>query len=215
MGTHCCHTPTTPAEDPRLRRALWFALAVNGAMFGLEILAGLQAGSLALWADAIDFLGDTLTYAMTLAVLGAGLAARLRVARVKALMMGGLGLAVLAQALWRLGQTEVPQAPVMGAVGLLALLANLAVAWVLYRYRTGDANLQSVWLCSRNDAIGNLAVMAAALGVFGTGTAWPDLVVAAIMATLAIAASISVIRHARAELAALAHAPAHEPHPHH
>jgi len=210
MGAHCCHPPTPPAEDPRLRAALWFALLVNGAMFVLEILAGLQAGSLALWADAIDFLGDTLSYAMTLAVLGAGLAARLRVARIKALMMGGLGLAVLAQAVWRLGQGEVPQAPVMGAVATLALLANLAVAWVLYRYRTGDANLQSVWLCSRNDAIGNLAVMAAALGVFGTGTAWPDLGVAVLMAGLGLSAAFSVWRQAAQEarsspLAALTH----------
>ncbi|WP_374433101.1 cation transporter [Inhella sp.] len=209
MGAHCCHTPTTPAEDPRLRRALWFALLVNGAMFGLEILAGLQADSLALWADAIDFLGDTLSYAMTLAVLGAGLAARLRVARAKALMMGGLGLAVLAQAVWRLGQGEVPQAPVMGAVGLLALIANLAVAWVLYRYRTGDANLQSVWLCSRNDAIGNLAVMAAALGVFGTGTAWPDLGVAALMAGLGLSAAFSVWRQAASEKGEAGHSHAH------
>lgn len=208
MGAHCCHTPTTPAEDPRLRRALWFALLVNGAMFALEFLAGLQAGSLALWADAIDFLGDTLSYAMTLAVLGAGLAARLWVARIKALMMGGLGLAVLAQAVWRLGQGEVPHAPVMGAVGLLALIANLAVAWVLYRYRTGDANLQSVWLCSRNDAIGNLAVMVAALGVFGTGTAWPDLGVAALMAGLGLSAALSVWRQAARE-----QGPAHA-HPH-
>jgi len=199
MGASCCHTPSQPAADPRLRRALWFALIVNAGMFGVEILSGLQAGSLALWADAIDFLGDALSYAMTLAVLGAGLAARLRVARVKALMMGGLGLAVLAQALWRLGQNEVPHAPVMGAVALLALAANLAVAWVLYRYRTGDANLQSVWLCSRNDAIGNLAVLAAALGVFGTGSAWPDLGVAALMAALGLSAAVTVWRSANRE----------------
>jgi len=209
MGAHCCHTPTPPAEDPRLRRALWFALLVNGAMFALEILAGLQAGSLALWADAIDFLGDTLSYAMTLAVLGAGLAARLRVARIKALMMGGLGLAVLAQAVWRLGQGDVPHAPVMGAVATLALLANLAVAWMLYRYRTGDANLQSVWLCSRNDAIGNLAVMVAALGVFGTGTAWPDLGVAALMAGLGLSAAFSVWRQAAGEQGEAGHSHAH------
>jgi Co/Zn/Cd efflux system component len=192
MGAHCCHTPSTPAQDPRLRRALWIALLVNGAMFALEILAGLQAASLSLWADAIDFLGDTLSYGMTLAVLGAGLAARLRVARIKALMMGGLGLAVLAQALWRLGQAELPDAPLMGGVGLLALLANLGVAWMLYRYRDGDANLQSVWLCSRNDAIGNLAVLGAAAGVFGTGTAWPDLIVASLMAGLGLQAARSV-----------------------
>jgi Co/Zn/Cd efflux system component len=211
MGASCCHTPTQPAADPRLRRALWFALIVNAGMFGVEIVSGLHAGSLALWADAIDFLGDALTYAMTLAVLGAGLAARLRVARIKALMMGGLGLAVLAQALWRVGAAGVPHAPVMGAVALLALLANLAVAWVLYRYRTGDANLQSVWLCSRNDAIGNLAVMAAALGVFGTGTAWPDLAVAALMAALGLSAAVTVWRRAAEEGAqAPGHGHAHE-----
>ncbi|MBH9553720.1 cation transporter [Inhella gelatinilytica] len=199
MGASCCHTPIEPAHDPRLRRALHFALWVNAGMFGVEIVGGLQAASLALWADAIDFLGDALTYAMTLAVLGAGLAARLRVARIKALMMGGLGLAVLAQALMRVGQAAVPEAPVMGAVAGLALLANLTVAWVLYRYRTGDANLQSVWLCSRNDAIGNLAVGAAALGVFGTGTAWPDLGVAALMAILGLSAAHTVWRQADRE----------------
>lgn len=202
MGAHCCHTPAPPAADPRLRRALWMALLVNGAMFGVEILSGLQAGSLALWADAIDFLGDTLAYAATLAVLGASLAARLRVARVKALMMGALGLGVLLQALVRLGDPPLPHAPTMGAVAVLALAANLGVAWVLYRYREGDANLRSVWLCSRNDAIGNLAVGAAALGVFGTGSAWPDLGVATLMAALGLSAAVQVWRSAANEQAA-------------
>ena len=90
----------------------------------------------------------------------------------------------------------------MGVVGALALAANLGVAWLLYAFREGDANMRSVWLCTRNDAIGNVAVLLAALGVFGTGTRWPDLLVAAVMAGLALAAGLSVIRQARQELVA-------------
>ncbi len=171
------------------------ALLVNGAMFGVEILSGLQAGSLALWADAIDFFADTMAYAITLAVLGSSLTARLRAARFKALVMGSLGLWVVGRALWQAGVGgSLPHAPTMGAVGLLALVVNLGVAWMLYRFRDGDANLKSVWLCSRNDAIGNLAVMAAALGVFGSGSAWPDLVVASLMAVLGLSACVQVLR---------------------
>jgi Co/Zn/Cd efflux system component len=118
----------------------------------------------------------------------------------KAACMAGFGVFVLGQAVWRLKSGAAPEALTMGVVGFAALLANVGVAWMLYRFRTGDAQMQSVWLCSRNDAIGNLAVIAAALGVFGTGSAWPDLIVAMVMGLLALTAARSVWRQARAEL---------------
>ena len=118
----------------------------------------------------------------------------------KAFSMMGFGLYVLGSALWSVWNGSVPDAPTMGVVALLALLANVSVAWLLYAFREGDANMRSVWLCSRNDALGNLAVLAAALGVFGTGSAWPDLVVAAIMAALAVSSAVQVLRHAGDEL---------------
>jgi Co/Zn/Cd efflux system component len=171
-------------------------------MFAVELAGGWRAGSLALWADAIDFLADAMAYAITLAVLGASLTARLRAARLKALSMAAMGLWVLGSAVSRLGDGEPPLAPLMGSVAVMALITNLGVAWMLYRYREGDANLRSVWLCSRNDAIGNLAVMVAALGVFGTGQAWPDLAVATLMAALGLSAAVSVWRDAARQAAA-------------
>ena len=199
MSASCQHPHPPFAIQPALRRTLWFALIVNAAMFGVEILSGLQAQSLALWADAIDFLADAAAYAITLVVLGSSLRTRLRAARAKALAMALLALVVLAQALWRLQHPSMPNAPTMGAVAVLALVANLAVAWVLYRYREGDANLRSVWLCSRNDAVGNLLVGVAALGVLCTGTAWPDLAIASVMAALGLSAARSVWQQASAQ----------------
>ncbi len=218
MSAHCHHDHgdcAASADNPRVRRALWIALVVNAVMFLVEFAGSFGASSASLLADAVDFAGDAANYAMSLYVLSLGAAWRARTALVKAGSMGLYGIGVLAVTAWNLSRGAAPQPITMGAIGALALAANLGVAVLLYRYRDGDANMRSVWLCTRNDAIGNVAILGAAAGVFGTGTAWPDLVVAAIMATLAIAASISVIRHARAELAALAHAPAHEPHPHH
>lgn len=202
-GPICEHH--TPAVDQvvnlaRYRKILWVALAVNAAMFVIELGAGLQAGSLSLLADAIDFAGDALNYGVSLAVLASALSLRARAAVLKAVCMMGFGLWVLGQALWSLWQGEVPQAATMGAVALLALAANVGVAWLLYAFREGDANMRSVWLCSRNDALGNLAVMLAALGVWGTGTAWPDLLVASLMAGLALHGGLSVLRQARQEL---------------
>jgi Co/Zn/Cd efflux system component len=180
---------------------LWVALIVNLTMFGVELVAGWGAGSASLLADAVDFFGDAANYALSLFVLSMGLAARARTALLKGLFMGGYGLYVLAQATWNGLHGVVPEALTMGIVGSLALAANVGVAVLLYAYRDGDANMRSVWLCSRNDAIGNLAILLAAIGVFGTGTAWPDLVVAALMAVLGLTAAVQVIRQARAELA--------------
>ena len=203
MSDACCHhVHPAPHQNPRYRRVLWVALLVNGAMFGVEIAGGLSAGSVALLADAVDFFGDAANYGLSLAVLGMALAWRARAAALKALSMGAFGLFVLGRAAWSARQGIVPEPATMGAIGALALLANVSVAAMLYAWRDGDANMRSVWLCSRNDAIGNLAVMAAALGVFGTGSAWPDLVVAAVMALLALSAARSIVRQASAELRA-------------
>ena len=205
----CCdshdHGPAPGTAVPAgYRQVLWIALAVNVAMFALEIGAGLAAGSVSLLADAIDFFGDAANYGLSLAVLSLGMAWRSRTALLKAWSMLAFGVAVLGRAAWSAWQGIDPEPLTMGAVGTLALAANLAVAWLLYRYREGDANMRSVWLCTRNDAIGNIAVIGAALGVFGTGSRWPDLAVAGVMAGLALFAGVSVLRHARAELAGIA-----------
>ncbi|MCW5649075.1 MAG: cation transporter [Ramlibacter sp.] len=203
MSAHCHHhhdAPPEAASHPRYRRILWIALVVNAAMFLVEIGSGLRSGSVSLLADAIDFLGDAANYGVTLAVLSMGLAWRARSALLKGVSMLAFGLLVLGKSIWALRTGTPPEALTMGVVGALALLANVAVAALLYAYREGDANMRSVWLCSRNDAIGNLAVMGAALGVFGTGSAWPDLAVATVMAALATWGGASVIRQARSEL---------------
>jgi Co/Zn/Cd efflux system component len=202
MTDHChdhgCTAPT--AASPRYRRVLWVALVVNVAMFGVELAAGLGSGSVSLLADAVDFFGDAANYALSLAVLGMALAWRARAAWVKGVSMGAFGIFVLGRAAFVATGDSVPEPLTMGLVGVLALAANVGVAALLYAWREGDANMRSVWLCSRNDAIGNLAVMGAALGVFGTGTAWPDLLVAVVMGGLALSASWSVMRQARGEL---------------
>lgn len=194
------HAPAAAAGAPGVRRVLWFALVVNAAMFVVELAGGLGADSVSLLADAVDFLGDAASYGLSLAVLGLALSWRARVAWWKGLTMLVWGTGVLAAAGWKAWQGSDPAPLAMGAIGMLALVANVAVAALLYRFRTGDANLRSVWLCSRNDALSNLAVVGAALGVFGSGTAWPDLAVASLMGGLALSAGLTVIRQARAEL---------------
>ncbi len=206
MSLHHDHTFDDPAAGGSApagyARALWVALAVNALMSAVEVGAGVSAGSVSLLADAIDFFGDAANYAISLAVLSLHVAWRARTALLKAASMAVFGLAVLGRAAWSAWQGVVPEPATMGLVGMLAFAANVGVAVLLYRFRVGDANMRSVWLCTRNDALGNLAVMAAALGVFGTGTAWPDLAVAAAMALLALAAAGTVARHALQELRA-------------
>ena len=200
----CCNDhhcqETRPLNSPAWRRALWIALAVNAGMFLAEIVAGVAAGSASLQADALDFLGDAANYAISLTVAGMVLTWRARAALLKGASLGVLGLWVLASSAWHAYAGTLPQAEVMGVIGLLALLANAGVALMLYRYRTGDANMRSVWICSRNDAIGNVAVLLAAAGVFGTGTGWPDVIVAAIMAALGISGGWQIVRQASREL---------------
>ncbi len=196
-----CSGPEPKKPDPRFRKALWFALWVNLVMFVVEGAASLQSGSVSLMADAIDFFGDSANYVLSLSVLSMGMLWRGRAAMVKGITMAVFGTAVLGRAVWVAQSGTTPEPFTMGAIGLLALAANVAVAITLFKFRQGDSDMRSVWLCSRNDAIGNVAVMAAALGVFGTGSAWPDLAVAAIMGTLAITAGVSVVRHARNDIA--------------
>lgn len=195
-----CSAPEPKQPDPRFRKALWLALWVNLAMFVVEGVASLQSGSVSLLADAIDFFGDSANYALSLSVLSMGMLWRARAAMVKGITMAIFGFAVLGWALWVMQSGTTPEPLTMGAVGLLALVANVVVAITLFKFRQGDSDMRSVWLCSRNDAISNLAVVAAAFGVFGTGSAWPDLAVATIMGVLAITAGVSVIRHARQDI---------------
>lgn len=195
----CCQ-PLPPAADHRYRRVLVIALVLNAAMFAIEVTASVISSSSSLLADAVDFAGDASNYALSLWALAIVPAWRARAALVKGFCMGAYGLFVLAVAALHARAGTVPEPATMGVVALFALAVNVGVAALLYRYRNGDADMRSVWLCSRNDAISNIAVMVAAAGVFGTGSGWPDYVVAAIMATLAFGGSIIVIRQARREI---------------
>ena len=201
MSDSCC-APSAPSADLRYRKILWIALVLNVAMFGVEIAGSVQSGSVALLADAIDFLGDAANYAISLVVLGMALTWRAKASLVKAACMAAFGTFVLARASWSFLQGGVPEPLTMGLVAVVALCVNLGVALMLYRYRTGDSNMRSVWICSRNDALGNVAVAAAALGVLGTGRAWPDLAVATGMAVLALSGAWTVSRQAFQELGA-------------
>jgi Co/Zn/Cd efflux system component len=201
MGVGCCENQCEgPLLDKTYRRVLWIAFGINAAMFLAELAAGLAAGSASLQADSLDFLSDAANYAISLSVAGLALLWRARAALVKGGSMGLLGLWVAGSTVWHALSGTLPEAQIMGVIGVLALLANGGVALMLYKYRGGDSNMRSVWICSRNDAIGNVAVLLAAFGVFGTGQGWPDITVAAIMATLSLWGAAQIIRHAMEEL---------------
>lgn len=200
--SNCCSTPETGDEyrpDSRFRRVLWAVLTINAAMFMVELASGLAAHSVSLQADALDFFGDAANYALTLMVLGMSMRWRSGAAVVKGATMGLFGVWIIGQAVWNLYAGALPGAFVMGGIGALALVANVVSAVLLFAFRQGDSNMRSVWLCSRNDAIGNVAVIIAAAGVYGSASAWPDLVVAGILASLAISASLQVLRQALGE----------------
>jgi Co/Zn/Cd efflux system component len=192
----CC----TPQPGNRYRVILRIALVVNLAMFGVELVASIIAGSVSLRADALDFLADAANYAVALAVVGLALQWRARAALLKGGIMGLFGLWVAASTVRHALTGAVPHAEMMGGIGLLALAANLTIAGLLYRYRTADSQAMSVWLCTRNDCIANLAVMAAGAGVWMSGTPWPDIVVAAVIAGFGLSSAARVIRQARGEL---------------
>ena len=201
VGKNCCASESkTAAVDPMWRQALWIALAANAAMFVVEMVAGAAGGSRALFADALDFFGDAANYAISLGVAGLALAWRARAALVKGSTLLLLGLWVLVSCAWAVAAGASPDPMTMGLICFLALVTNVAIALMLFRFRGGDANMQSVWICSRNDAVGNIAVMAAAFGVFGTGTAWPDIAVASIMALLGLTGGWRIIRLAWSDL---------------
>jgi Co/Zn/Cd efflux system component len=198
-GSDNCSSATT-LNSPRWRRALWIALAVNAGFFVIEVVAGAAAGSVSLQADSLDFLGDAANYGISVGVAGLALTWRARASLLKAATMAAFGLWVLGLTAHNALAGAVPDAPVMGIVSVFALMANFGVALMLYRFRDGDSNMRSVWICSRNDAIGNVAVMLAALGVFGLGAGWPDFAVGAIMAMLALSGAWQIGRQAHAEL---------------
>ena len=202
MGKDCCAQETAPV-DAGFRVVLCIALGVNLAMFLIEVVAGVVAGSVSLLADALDFFGDAANYGISLIVLGMALQWRARAALIKGLSMGLFGLWVIGTAVGHAFGGSIPEAATMGAVGFLALAANVGVAMLLFQYRGGESNMRSVWLCSRNDAIGNVAVILAATGVFATGTRWPDLLVAVIMASLALTAAAQVVRQSFGEMKAI------------
>src|SRR5882757_1067855 len=206
-GSHCaaeasCCSGGVPVFDgmnARYKRVLWTVIGINGAMFLAEMVAGQLAGSQALKADALDFSADTITYGLSLAVIGASLRTRASAALLKGVSLSLMAAWVFGSTIYQTLVLGLPKAEVMGAVGMLALAANLASVLLLLPYKDGDANVRSVWLCSRNDAIGNVIVMVAALGVWGTASAWPDLAVAAVMAGIFLTSSVQILRQAWAE----------------
>jgi Co/Zn/Cd efflux system component len=206
----CCAPPPLDLhrDNAGYRRVLWAVLGINATMFLVEIGAGLAAGSASLQADALDFLGDAANYGISLLVVGMALQYRASAAFAKGATMGVFGLWVIGTVVWHALHGTLPSAVTMGAVGIAALLANAASFALLWVYRHGDANMRSAWICTRNDVLGNFAVLLAALGVFGTGTGWPDVIVAAIMATLALQGAVLVIRQSLGELRQPVAAPA-------
>lgn len=201
MSASCCDQIIDPHRgNETYRRVLWAVLAINAAMFAIEVAAGLVAGSASLQADALDFLGDAGNYAISLFVVGMALRYRAMAAFAKGATMGVFGLWVLSVAAWHVWHGTLPHAFTMGAVGVAALVANAVSFGLLWAHRGGDANMRSAWICTRNDVLDNLAVLIAALGVLGTGTGWPDVIVAAIMAGLALQGAWVVLNQSRAEL---------------
>lgn len=210
MSASCCGhdhcEQNVPRRDVRAyRRVLGAVLTINVVMFAVEIAAGLAAGSASLQADALDFFGDAANYAVSLFVVGLALRYRAMAAFAKGATMGVFGLWVLGIAAWHAIHGTLPHAFTMGAVGFIALAANAASFRLLWAYRGGDANMRSAWICTRNDVLGNLAVLLAALGVFDSGTGWPDFIVAAIMAGLGLQGAWIVLRQSLAELRSAAH----------
>jgi Co/Zn/Cd efflux system component len=201
MSASCCNQPVdTNRANASYRRVLWAVLLINAAMFAVEVAAGLAAGSASLQADALDFLGDAGNYAISLFVVGMALQYRAMAALVKGATMGLFGLWVVGVIAWHIWHGTLPEPFTMGAVGTAALIANAISFGLLWAYRGGDSNMRSAWLCTRNDVLGNLAVLLAAAGVFGTGTGWPDVAVAAIMATLALQGAFVVLNQSWSEL---------------
>ena len=210
MSASCGHHHEFEGLSADYKRRLWAVIAINAGMFAVEMTAGQLAGSQALKADALDFFADAATYFVSLLVIGQTIRMRTTAAIAKGLSLFGMGLWVAGATLYQVLVLGVPEHQVMGAVGFLALAANVASVLILMRYKDGDANVRSVWLCSRNDAIGNVAVMFAALGVWWTATAWPDLIVAGVMSGLFLTSSVQILRQSAREWRAGAHQHSHQ-----
>ena len=203
MSASCCDhgcSSSAPKPDARYQRILWAALGINLAMFFVEIAASFVSGSVSLQADALDFLGDAANYAIALVVVGMALRWRASAALLKGGVMGAFGLWVAVSTVYNAIYVTVPTAEIMGAIGLVALAANFVVAALLYRYRQSDSQALSVWLCTRNDVLVNLAVIAAGAGVWASNTAWPDIVVAAVIAYLGLSSAVKIVRRALGEV---------------
>jgi Co/Zn/Cd efflux system component len=198
----CCapHHDHDSSADRAYRRVLWIALGVNAAMFLVEIGASLVAGSVSLQADALDFFGDAANYAVGLSVLGLGVRWRARTALAKGAVMAAFALWVAGNTAWHAVAGEIPRADLMSGIGAIALAANLGVTILLFRHRSGDSNRRSIWLCTRNDAIVNVAVILAGGAVWLSGTHWPDIAVAAVVAGLGLSSAWQIFRQAGAEL---------------
>lgn len=203
MSADCCPAPeelAKKAKDIRYRRVLWISLIINGAMFLIEIVSGIAAGSVSLQADALDFLGDAANYGISLFVIGMALRYRAMAALFKGLAMAGIAMWVIGSTIYNIINQTLPDAMTMGVIGITAFAANAIVFLLLWAYRHGDSNMRSVWICTRNDVIGNLAVVLASIGVFGTGTGWPDIIVASIMAFLGIQGAWVISRQSLTEM---------------
>ncbi|MEM7701604.1 MAG: cation transporter [Pseudomonadota bacterium] len=196
----CCEEKPFDGISPAYRRALVAVIAINAIMFLVEMWAGLSSGSQALKADALDFAGDAATYALSLAVIGASVKTRAFASLVKSGSLALIAVAVLTMTALRFAEGVPPEAQTMSVVALLALGANVASVIILLKWRDGDSNVRSVWLCSRNDAIGNVAVIVAGLLVAATASAFPDLIVAVLLAGLFLRSSVAIARQAIAEL---------------
>lgn len=205
----CCNDKACEIEALKAKQSstLKAVLGINAAMFGVELAAGIAAGSVALIADSLDMLGDALVYGFSLYAVTRGARAKALSALLKGGIMAAFGLMVLLQAIYKSLHPETPVVEMIGAIGLLALLANCSCLALLWRHRADDINMRSVWLCSRNDIIANVSVLFAAVGVWQLGSAWPDIVVGAALAVLFFRSSIQVVRDALRELRTIPPAP--------
>jgi cation diffusion facilitator family transporter len=199
---HCCHDKAEAVAQLHARQSatLRVVLAANAAMFAVELVAGLVAGSVALLADSLDMLGDALVYGFSLYVVARGAAWKARAAVVKAAVMALFGLFVLGQLVYKLFQPQLPAYETMGVVGALALAVNGLCFALLWRHRAEDINMRSVWLCSRNDVVSNVAVLLAAAAVLATHSPWPDIAVGALICALFLRSAWQVAVEARDEL---------------
>ena len=200
--THCCNDKSFEIEALRARQGfiLKVVLGINAAMFAVELTAGLLAASVALIADSLDMLGDALVYGFSLYVVARGTRMKAISALFKGTIMAAFGVFVLAQAVYQMLVPQVPSYETIGMIGLLALLANGVCLALLWRHRADDINMQSVWLCSRNDIVANVSVLIAAAGVWLTASGWPDILVGLTIAVLFLRSALSVLSSALTQL---------------